>query len=742
MDRRIRTAASYGVGAVVIVAVIAIALTCGADEPELFYRTLDYDVAIQGDGDVAITQTIDMKLNARGNDERWRQLYQQYTLDSAQVTNISGISVTDLDSGEEYTQIAPQSPSGISYEEWDDDYAGHWYIADVSEGDDDPLPFDPQTDGLPVTVPGERAATKQVEVGWNIPATTSAESRRFAVTMVFENLVTDYADVAKFMWEPVAKANRIPVGMLTGTVRFPQAADDDDSWGFLHYEGVSQTHRGPEGELEFTADDVKSGDYVDLLVMFDKTMAPDTARQASTATKQATLDEENEAESQWRRQQRDAVVRNVLIWITMTLVAVLLSVLAIRRAWKGLRLQRAPKDSGYWRSAPDFSPAAAAALNGFTDGADQGDVHSRQLSATLMYLANCRLIAIYPGPARLYAGFNLAHPDAASLARMIGADSANKDTVQATSTIVVLPGAFDAGCHEGLDGPACAALDFLKAASQSFGCPVFDLEMLNQSAAKGGWKGPLVPKLNKFYNESEEAFKELHATKSYGYNGWATVEVLVAIASFVYALVIQNLWLAAVTALPMMFCSVFAVMLTPDTVLSEAGDACSRQLQGLKNYLEDFSDFSDRGPLDLARWGEYLVYATALGISGEAMRQLARAYPQMADAQWLDAHAQEESLVYWSMREELLWKRDPDDRHRMRSGYRSAARVGAGAPVGASAFDGSLASLGKNLHATYIASVREPSSSSSSGSSGSFSSSSGGYGGSSGGGGGGSFGGR
>ena len=38
-------------------------------------------------------------------------------------------------------------------------------------------------------------------------------------------------------------------------------------------------------------------------------------------------------------------------------------------------------------------------------------------------------------------------------------------------------------------------------------------------------------------------------------------------------------------------------------------------------------------------WGRYMVYATAFGISKKAMAQLARAYPEVADPQWLDEHA-------------------------------------------------------------------------------------------------------
>ena len=63
-------------------------------EPDLSYRTLDYDVMVLKNGDLKVTQHIDMKLNDRGFD--WKQMYQQYTLKANNLTNISDISVKDV----------------------------------------------------------------------------------------------------------------------------------------------------------------------------------------------------------------------------------------------------------------------------------------------------------------------------------------------------------------------------------------------------------------------------------------------------------------------------------------------------------------------------------------------------------------------------------------------------------------------------------------------------------------------
>ena len=73
------------------------------------------------------------------------------------------------------------------------------------------------------------------------------------------------------------------------------------------------------------------------------------------------------------------------------------------------------------------------------------------------------------------------------------------------------------------------------------------------------------------------------------------------------------------------------------TVLTDQGQDIAGRTLGLKRYMEDFSNFTDRGAADLALWDWYMVYAAAFGISDRVMRELAKAYPQVNDPAWLDA---------------------------------------------------------------------------------------------------------
>ncbi|RYQ32134.1 DUF2207 domain-containing protein [Bifidobacterium pseudolongum] len=159
-------------------------------------------------GDLRITQTFDYRLESRGTP--WRQMFQQYTLSSDRLTTISDISVTDLTTGRTYTQDTVHSPSGYGDAGWDSTCAGHWYIADITQSESHPDPFDSELDALSATAVGEPAQTKDVEIGWNIPSTRSAKSMRIELAMTWHGVATAYDDVVALEWEPFSALNSTP----------------------------------------------------------------------------------------------------------------------------------------------------------------------------------------------------------------------------------------------------------------------------------------------------------------------------------------------------------------------------------------------------------------------------------------------------------------------------------------------------------------------------------------------------
>lgn len=721
----IAIAATIGVVAIML---LAIALDDGS--ADLSYKTLDYDVQVQSNGDLKVTQHIDMKLADRSDDDGdhpWKQLYQQYMLKESDLTNITDISVRNVTTGETYQQGDIAIPSSYSTGEWNQEHAKQWYIADVSQGDSNPQPFDPAKDGLVAGNTDDRS--KKIEIGWNIPVTTSASSMKFDITMTMQGVTTAYQDVATFQWEPFGANNQIPIGKVTGTITFPNDITADNSWAWLHTERTSTTERGDKGSLQFTVHDVRAGDYVDVVAMFDVDATSGVARTRDTTIKNGIMKSETRQEQQWRDQQRKKARIRLITWIAISVIGLVLCVIAVALALRSFNRSQYHGDIEYWRDEPEMSPASAAELLHMVDDKHSKTLSSRKMSASVLSLASRGAIAIYPGVAAMYQGIDMSQANNADIARLIANDPARTRDVGKTSTVVILPVVFDNVQSLRLCPSEQAALDLLVTASERIGSPVFDLDQMNENFSdwENGYKLQ-----EKFTNTCDNEFAMLGATSICGGGAFAAgiCAVMLAFLSMLYFGAIGNLALLAVISVPMMFASVFALSYLKLKGLTDNGQYLAGQVLGLKHYMEDFSEFKDRGVADMTLWGRYMVYATAFGISEKAMKQMLKAYPQLADPNWLDANASD-SLLYWSYRSWYFNHRyaGPASVETNSMDFSPSANFG---DIGAQ-----LESGFADIQSTIAAASP---SSSYSGSGGSFSG--GGFGGSSGGSGGGSFGGR
>lgn len=386
-------------------------------EPDLSYRTLDYDVMVLKNGDLKVTQHIDMKLNDRGFD--WKQMYQQYTLKANNLTNISDISVKDVTNNETYIQGRFVNPNDVT--DWNAEHAGQWYIADVSVLRD-PQPFNPETDGLKA----DSSSDKTLEIGWNIPETASADSLKFDVSMTMHGVSTAYDDVVSFQWEPFGTTNQIPIGKVTGKVTFPDGVTKKNSWAWLHTKNTSTAKRGKNGSLLFSVDDVRAGDYLDVVAMFDVSKSQGVERKISGNHKQELIDSETQKEEEWRDKQHDQAVKRVTGWAVSALIGLAFIMGSLYLGITSFRKSQYKGDVEYYRDLPYMSPAAAARMNDVMSASSsilgsgkikKGDkLVNRQMSSTVMSLASKGAIAIYPGPAKLYDGIDLTTTNAAPVA--------------------------------------------------------------------------------------------------------------------------------------------------------------------------------------------------------------------------------------------------------------------------------------------------------------------------------------
>ena len=705
---------------VAVVAIILAVFVISGDEADLSYRSVDFDARLQSNGDIRFTEHLDYQLKRRedgnGDTKPWKQLYLTFKLRNQDLTNITDISVTNASTGEEYTQTDPQLPSGISDGTWDSTYAGHWYIADVTAGSDSPQPFDPTTDGIDPNGSGEQ---KNIEIGWNIPATVKQSSLKFDVSMTFHDMGTRHSDVTNLMWEMFPENNQVPAGKVTGTVRFPKGIASNNSWAWLHTEATSQTSRDADGTLHFTISDLRTNQYVDLVAAFDNTGAAGVERTQSGDYLDELKSTEAAKERQWRDRQRLKAQLTVAGWLICLIIGVLCCVLAIRGVLSANREARYQGGIEYWRDPPQVSPAASAHLIDVVDES-VGDRSSRAMTATILALVVKKALAVYPGPSSLYQGIDLSQANASDLARMIASDPNRAKATASTSTLVIMPAALSHRNTLGLSQSEEACLELLIGISMRVGSPVFDFNQMDTACSD--WEEG-YQSLNRFKSACDLEFGALGAVKSV--NGrWLVPSLCLMVigAIGIFANGASNIAMALCLGVPFICIGVFCMAAGRSEGITERGQQYAGECLGLKRYMEDFSNFSNRGALDLTLWNWYMVYAAAFGISEKVAREFARAYPEVNDPQWLDTYGYD-SLGYWTYRSQA-WNGPINTNGMMPGGM-----------YGGTQFMGGIGDIGSQISsgfASVSSTISAAAPSSSSGSGGSFSG--GGFGGGGGGG--------
>lgn len=531
-----------------------------------------------------------------------------------------------------------------------------------------------------------------IEIGWNIPATYTAKHMKFDVTMTFKDVVTLYDDVAYLKWEPVADDNPVPIESLHAKVSLPKAKGDATSTSkakatsvslpqqWLHFAGSGHIEAQGQNTIDLTAKDINPHQHVDLISMSSAAPMGKVAHTKSGDHAQAVVHDENVEHSKWMVGQ----VANI-VWLVVSILAVIGAFAYAIRQFSITSRKAADHDEiDYYRDIPEITPVAAARLMEILEGSAgsrlmgmksrsryEGKMLSRQMAATLLSLLRKGLIAIYPGASEWYVGLDLSRVNSGQLAERVRAHPSSE--AEKTSTIVVLPAAY-VGDRDGetlLDQMAHgsprsetqpeprtqvkltraegALLELLKSFAAYNGSRVFDLKEMRKQGKK--WTdGPQYYKA--FRDKEEEEFEAAGLAYSQG------PAITKAVGGMVVAALIAGLyiwhtwskggvpWVVMVLAVVVVFAAIMILNLMPSEALNEDGRKIADQVLGLRKYMEDFSDFSDRGPQDLALWDDYLIYATALGVSSEFVRKLAEVQPSLTDQSWLDQYASG-SVLYW-----------------------------------------------------------------------------------------------
>ncbi|WP_165782650.1 DUF2207 domain-containing protein [Bifidobacterium margollesii] len=547
----------------------------GSDEP-MTLNALTYDVKVQSNGDLRISETWDVNFESRENDDGsarpWHQLYRTFQSKPTAYDGIKNVTVTDLDSGRQFRRVDLPDPQGVD----DSQYAalaGSWYLTDTGEG---------------------------LELGWNIDPVDSGTAR-FRISYTAVNAITGLSDAAEFNWQFLDQSNGVYAKTVTGTISWPDSASHSTVRAWLHYEGAtSNLAIANTGAATFTIDELPSQTPVEVHALFPKALAAQAKRHADRTSDDVKASERRMAE-EWQAKQEARHRRTIMLCVASAVLFVAMLVWNVWAIRHSRRLNRPKGDMPYWRDDPGVSPAVAAKIDELAGSGRR--VYRNGLSATMLSLAHKRRIGLTVQPT----------------------SRKGKSDVQVT----MRDDAATAAGRQPLTATEEALLAILRRAGTRHGGS-FTMTELRKTVKDD------PESFNRLFRAYDNQLAmEFGGTLTYTTPRYSMVPMLVTVIIGILSMVGFVILDWPLLGVPVTVASAILAIITPmmaeSELLTPEGLAVAERVEGLKRYMLDFSDFSKRGVPDLSMWDFYMVYATALGISETVSRQLRDLYPQLAD---------------------------------------------------------------------------------------------------------------
>lgn len=480
------------------------------------------------------------------------------------------------------------------------DLSGGIEITDVQVGEPDAAyEYNPAHDiGPPGTYFAEGRGS-EFYIDWSFVA--ADEERTFVISYLVHNAVLVHEDVAELYYQFVGDGWEKGVHEVVITLHLPQgaAAQDIRAWGHGPVNGTVEIADGQT--VRWTVQGLKAKTMVEGRVVFPPHLITSGGRRTGQIALPEILAEEERGAAETNRQRLKARV-DLAASLVVGAVTLLGTILLWRRYGKAHR----PDFTGeYFRELPgDYTPAELGVLWNWES------VGSREFSATLLDLARRGVIRITEEAL-----------DRRGILRSKGETSYRFSLAQGKASLkpheqAVLDLLFVyiwQGVKDGGETPAVTLADVEEYAKK------------NKRAFREFWLGwqELVKLAAAEHNFFETAPGEVRSTLFLGGVG----ALLVGIASFIF-----NWWFSG------------AALMGAALILPILGFALRRRTvrghndyvrwQAFRRFLLHFSELPRREVPALVIWEHYLVYAVALGVARQVIKQLEIVFPNLEEGEY------------------------------------------------------------------------------------------------------------
>lgn len=554
----------------IIIFSIAIILlgTVKSNAGDLNLNTLDFNVQINNDGSMDVTETWNIRI------KQTNTLYKSFKTDSSKYSEITNVTVKDITNG--------QGTDFIKDNNWAYHVTkNHYYGTENEDGN--------------------------FEIGWGVGLDNSSGTRKYEISYTVKDAITKYNDYAELYWQFVGKDFEISSNKITGTIYLPANVSTIDNikvWG--HTEDLNGTiYATDTNKIEFEINNFRSGRYVEIRTMFPTELITNSGRTKNTEILQTAIKEETKwaDKANAKRERREWLDKNLakIIVIVCILINAILVIIFIKKAikyykkLKQLTKYQPTTKLEYYRDLPEekATPGEAVKILNTEIASFMPTSFGKVFSATMLDLA-------LKGYLEIKQEKNQKGKDIIQINILKEAD----DTIKQDEQYII---------------------KFVKKASKEKNTLTLkELENYIKNhptstdnllkATYGDVKKQLIEQ--GIINKQEEKEYRKYKDKQTGY----ILGIIFLLCFTFIAFIIP----AIILIIDAILCGKIAKKIN---VLTQKGVDQKEEWKSLKKYMEDFSMLDKREVPELVIWEKYLVFATAFGIADKVIKQLKIVYP-------------------------------------------------------------------------------------------------------------------
>ena len=560
--------------AVLVLALALMFLGATKSEASLYLNNLDFDVQINEDGSMDVTETWDISVSETNT------LYKTFNKDSQKYSGLTNISVAEITNG----MHKSFSKSNVWQYHLD---KGYYFGGTNNDG--------------------------KYEIAWGVSIDTTS-SRKYQIKYTVEDVIHKYADCAELYWQFVGSDFEVSADRITGTIKLPnKAINNDEIIAFGHTEYLNgEIYVTSPDTIEFHVDNFRAGRFVEIRIAMPTYLMKNLENYSNINKLDSIIEEEtvwaNEANE--RREKRDK--RNKVIAGILTIGAGIGAIFFATRIAKYKKVLREnPKIEPeqkleYFRELPDETATPLEAVFMLRKGYSQMYL-SDTFSATILDLTLKKHITIEQNDKKIIMHI-LDKP----------VDDLKEDEKKVLS-ILELASKDKVLTMKDLE-------KYIKNHPTKLTKMETDFEHISKETAE----------VKEKFSSTVQNKSGIYIAKLVGYIFLTTVIFSTGtfgigmLAIFADNAVLYGMLLGLAIIVEL----IINIILVSKIIgrfngFTQKGVNEQEQWRTFKKYMEDFSYLNEKEVPALVLWEKYLVYATAFGIASKVLKQLQVTYPEL-----------------------------------------------------------------------------------------------------------------